>query len=92
MQIDEDEEPYEPWPAYQPDTLDTGLLCWMHPTRVCSAACMAYSPIVPEQSPVFTEQQLSCTLLVSVERISRSAAMLVKLTKEKNNGPRTDLH
>ena len=68
---------------YIEDSNDSGLLCFINATVQCGPTCMAYSSRGSE-SPTLDVQQQRCVLLVSVERFSRCAAVLVQLTKKKD--------
>ncbi len=70
-------------PDYVEDSGSSGLLCFINSNVQCGPHCMAYSSHSSE-SPALDPQQQHCVLLVSVERFSRCAAVLVQLTKKRD--------
>lgn len=62
----------------QPEVrVDNGLFCFLNADRACGSDCMAYTADAGE-GPL-AQQQKNCLLLVSVDRLSRSNAVIASM-------------
>jgi hypothetical protein len=80
VQSNEIEEDMETPPAPPPN----GLYCFFDLARPCGPDCMAYV-LEDSESPKLNRQQKNCTILVSVDRISRYVAQAAS-TYQKRAG------
>lgn len=83
--------------AYHPDMKDMpeeekrkGLFCFINPSRICGADCMAFQTAPPPGQDYVAQQWAQCSLLVNMHKLGKHSGIIAtELVKKNRDSERT---